>query len=904
MPAATAFMDGGQTEAGRRELEAGAALLDGPGSQAIHWERAGNALLESGWKREAASCFRKALQLHRSVDGTSSAVAFTLLQLCRTDFRKHVAEAEEAVAIYRDIEGDQGIETAGALVQLAYQLYYRSQYDRAEARCRAALKVVEQRAPDGQLAVQLYSVLGLALFNQGDFEAARKAFHRELESARRVAPQGPELAYAYNHLGLIAKNLGNYRAARSWYLRALTIYRSCRPGGIEVAGMLNNLGNLAMKQEDFAGALGYHEEALEIRERLHPGGADVAASLNNLGSAERQMGKLGAAREHLERALEIKRAKAPGTWTLANTLTELGMTATAQERFQEAGRLFAEAREIRERVAPGNPGAADIVFLQGTLARRRGRMKECERLWRRAIAITESIEGDLPLSEHELSRFGARFYLFYGALARLLVERGQNEEAFTLMERARARALRSMLVGAQSVPPGVPARLWSSYRQVLRKIERARTEQARLVSASPDALDSSGPAADIRRLVTRRDRLRQEILAVAPRLGKLAPATAPSIDEVRRALEPGTLILSYVVGEEQTVLFVLGDSASGIPLRTFSIPVGSSELERRVGILHAFIARGRDDPTIDDALVTQARKLFQLLVEPARAEIEPSRRLLIVPDGPLREAPFSALVLPGERLTFLGVWKPLFFDPSAGAFLALKARRGEGPGGTGIVAFGDPEYPSGSSTVRALRLGPLEGSRREVQRIAARFGEETQLFLGSQATEERLRSLRGGVRYLHLAVHARSDARFPLESALLFSMGAAPGAPPGRDGVLHAWEIMDGLHLDADVITLSGCSTGCGERVAGEGVLGLARAFQYAGARTVVAAQWPVDDRATCELMDRFYSELVEGAGTAETLRHAQEIMASAPLRLESGEVLDLRHPFHWAAFQVIGCWR
>ncbi len=889
-------------EEAREELRAGGTLITPPSLRAVFWERAGNALLQSGRRAAAGRAFARALELHSAVDDRSPALAFTLLQLCRTAHRLHGAKAKKAVAIYRALQGE-GMQTARALHGLASCRYARSRYDLAEASSRKALAIVDELGPESPLLTGVLGLLGRTVLHQGDFKQARKLFRRELEAAERLAPGGPPMGYAYNHLGLVAKLLGQYQEARSSYLDGLAIYRACRPGGIEVAGTLNNLGNVAMKEDDLSTSLLYHREALAIRKRLHPGGADVAASLNNIGVVERQMDRLDAAREHLEMALELKRTITPGSLTLSNTLAELGMVATAQRLLSEAERLYAEAREIRERIVPGSPQVADIVFLQGELARRAGHGPEAERLWKESLAIAERRGETLELSQDERSRFGARFYLFYGSLARLLVEENREEEAFNLMERARARALRAMLVGAGSIPAGVPGSLWISYCGIIRKIDSARANLARR-AAAPGVPDESQTALELRNLEDRRDRLARKLRAAAPRLSVLGATTSPTLAEVRRALDPGTVLLSYVVGKEQTLLFVTGAAGSGIPLRTVVIPAGFEELKRRIDILCAFIARGRTVDTVDPALITQARRLWGLLLAPAMEAIAPARLVLIVPDGPLRDAPFAVLVLPGEPVRFFGQWKPVFFDPSAGVFMALKARRHATQRGTRMVAFGDPDYPEDSEAVRALHLRPLDGSRSEVRWIAARFGDEARLYLGRDATEQRLRSLRGTARYLHLAVHARADGRFPLESSLFLSMPVASGDPPSRDGVLHAWEIMDAFHLDADVVTLSGCSTARGEPVGGEGVLGLARAFQVAGADTVVAARWPIPDRSTSVLMDRFYAGLVGGLNTAMALQNARKELLAGPIDPPEGTTLDARHPFHWAAFKVMGDWR
>jgi len=902
---------GALAEAGRRdealgEIKTGAELIADTSRRGVYWERAGDAFRQAGHNKLAAAAFTTALELHRDVDQDSCIVASTLLRLWRTDRRSHRAEVEEALAIYRGTEGS-GMEAASALSDLAYVDYLHGDFEGAEKSYREALAIVDRHAPDSPLHGDVLGRLGTAVLHQGDFEEARRCFREEREVAERVTPGTERVGHAATHLGLVAKVLGEYQVARSWYLRALAVYSSCRPGGVEVAGMLNNLGNVAMKTNDLTTALRYHKQALAIRERLHPDGGDVAASLNNLGLIERQLGRHDAARRYLEKALALKRRLAPGSLTLANTLIELGMVAVAQQQLDEAGRLDAEALAIRGRLAPNSPQVAEVLYLQGALALTERRLGDAEQLWRRAIRLVEQRQEELALSEDEQSRFGAKYYMFHSELALLLAGEGRGKEGFELVERARSRALRAMLLASQSVPNGVPGRLWASYRRSLQQIDRLRSDLAQRTVASRGANEDGPLIEELRRLELERDRMAAEVRTAAPRLAGLRPVTAPTLDQVRGALDPGSVLLSYVTGQKKSALFVVGPAAdAGGRLRVYSIPVGEEELRRRIDILHAFIVRGRETDTVDAALVAQGRRLFQLLIEPALRDVEKASRLLIVPDGPLREAPFAALVLPGLDVRYLGQWKPIFFSSSAGTLLALRTReKGRARQANGaLIAFGNPVYPQRSATVRAYGLTSLAGSRTEVKRIAASFGRSATVYLGREASEQRARSLTDAPRYLHFAVHARSDAVFPLQSALFLSMTARGDPPADNDGVLHAWEIMDGLHCNAEVVTLSGCSTGCGERVAGEGLLGLVRAFQYAGARTVVASQWPVGDRATAALMGLFYDGLRGGVPTAEALRRAQNALATAPIRLEDGKVLDARHPFHWAAFQVTGDWR
>jgi CHAT domain-containing protein len=222
-----------------------------------------------------------------------------------------------------------------------------------------------------------------------------------------------------------------------------------------------------------------------------------------------------------------------------------------------------------------------------------------------------------------------------------------------------------------------------------------------------------------------------------------------------------------------------------------------------------------------------------------------------------------------------------------------------------LVAFGDPKYPalSGdqpetlanpearSAARRGYSFAPLPGTRTEVQSIAELFPKQAAVYVGDHATEERAKAIGKEVRYIHFATHGFLDERVPLNSALALTI---PGSPAdGQDnGLLQAWEIFEGLRIDADLVVLSACETALGKEMGGEGLVGLTRAFQYAGAHSIVASLWSVADESTPELMKRFYGYLKAGRTKDEALRAAQI------------DALRTSHPFHWAAFQLIGDWK
>jgi len=408
--------------------------------------------------------------------------------------------------------------------------------------------------------------------------------------------------------------------------------------------------------------------------------------------------------------------------------------------------------------------------------------------------------------------------------------------------------------------------------------ERERV-QPRLQGLSPsrDAVEIDRLVGQLRDLHRRRELWKERVRECAPHYAALQYPVALDAPGVAAALDPGTVLLSYVVGPESTRLFVLAGGQAAP--RVYTIPAGADALQRRVADFRRLIRA--DDPAPVRALRRQGRALFDLLMAPAEAEIGAAARVLISPDGPLHALPFGAL---SRKKGYVVEWRPFHLVNSVTLYAEL--RRGRRPPEqepARLMFFGDPRPGPGY----ARRFAPLPGSRREARAIAREFPRSVESYLGAAATEGLARRTGGALRAVHFATHATIDERLPLDSGLVLSPG------PGKEnGLLQAWEIFDGVRFDADLVTLSGCETAVG----GEGLMGLTRAFLYAGARSVLASLWGVSDFSTPELMDRFYRHLAAGAAKDEALRAAQVEMIHAGGRRAQ--------PDNWAAFELFGDWR
>jgi hypothetical protein len=221
------------------------------------------------------------------------------------------------------------------------------------------------------------------------------------------------------------------------------------------------------------------------------------------------------------------------------------------------------------------------------------------------------------------------------------------------------------------------------------------------------------------------------------------------------------------------------------------------------------------------------------------------------------------------------------------------------------VAFGDPVYGDSPEpeqvaraavhtrdyfTHRGLKFRRLPHSGEEAQAVADIFAPDSQALVGEQATEEMAKKEVGKARLVHLACHGYIDPDRPMDSALVLSLPTDLESA-AENGFLQTYEVYK-LRLNADLVTLSGCETGLGKELGGEGIMGLTRAFMYAGTPSVVVSLWKVSDESTAELMEAFYTELKQGTSKDVALQRAMQQLRSDP---------KYEHPYYWAPFVLVG---
>jgi len=743
------------------------------------------------------------------------------------------------------------------------------------------------------------------LIETGQYGLARRKL---LEAARlwRQSRQPERAAQALRRLAEQDHRAGRWQAALQSYRQLLELKPLSRYDKVTA---LNSAAQICTSLRQFDFALNYFRRALSLaRQKSEP--QERTTALIGLATIYATQGDSHQARKYLDDARRLnwgdgsKQTGGPAFYLIGQSYREQRQVneaqqafAQARERYQRAGDQAGEALSLcalsEARLAAGQPNEALEQATQAvTLARG---LKDSEPQWRawlalaraqRARAQTEaavtsyfraigSIEKQRLLA---LSADSLRIAMLaerqspYRELAVLLLLRGSADEAFKSIEHARARATLDLL--AQTRRERMPVDANGALRELVQRIARLRAE----------ILSSSLPRERRRALQTELAEAEQRLEEArwdieAKRLKHFTrPVTLKHVQETM--LRPQEVLLEFFLGEERSYGWLISAAES----HWIDLP-GQKEIEAKVQPYLETLSLRPHNLYLERALAKQrelGEQIFRLLLGPLAERLKTGQQLLIMPDGLLYYLPFETLVRDGR---YLIEDHEISYAPSASVLSVLRSTIGDSPGSKPmtLLAFGDPFFARD-------RLPQLPHTRAEALGIGELFPpERRRLYLGALATEQSLKRERlRNYRWLHFATHSLIDEHFPARSGVVLT----PDRNSVEDGFLEMREIAE-LDLDCDLVALSACQTGRGQLVTGEGIVGLARSFLYAGARAVAVSLWNVSDAATAQLMSDFYRRLAASSSAPSALRQA---------KLESlrGNQAT-RHPYYWAPFIIVG---
>jgi CHAT domain-containing protein len=789
----------------------------------------------------------------------------------------------------------------------AIQYYYLGNADKRIELLERAAKAIEKMASmEGVAMGRLERDLQITFHNLaavyaqlGDFEAAIRVYRRVIALKEQLPnPEPVYLAPSYAELGKVYVEMAQWDEAQRWYEKALNIIPKTDPAFVKrapeylhfLAKIQYALGNLDQALANIRFAKTLAPRALEAENEALTGAIFF------------QQEKINQAIPFFERALRMALEQPAGKQKLiaelyeqlANCNFKQGNFAAVIPRLN-AGLVFLSGKEVP---------VDDLFFLPEKDAVHFP--FEVIRLLERKVALLHTMSDTANLAEQQaIQDYSSRAYalalalcqaqiatfkkddskLFWVdkmsglvhrqvALQAAIFQKNQNEKAlakaFEAAETLKAGVLREAVADARalssiSLPDNLEGRLGAL------KLSCAKLRRKLAASPGDSSLQQQLFVAE-RGLELANDSLFDLLKNSSIGLGIQAQH---SLKDAQQLLDPGTQLIQYVRSEEQLVVFSIQKEKADL----FVVNDIAGILEN-ISLLHKQLK----NPDIGNtaSLSAACSGLYRQLLQPL-GSLKPS--LIIVPDGPLFQIPFAALINGETHALPLSEWPWLVKQHSirysaSSAFLATDVRV-------------DKQVKENWLGVAPVRFGnglqPLPLSQGELEIVGKALGEKGHVLEGSSASKTAfMTALDDHQAIIHLSTHAASNGNYPENSWLAF-------AGEGDTARMYLDELY-GLPLRTRLLVLSACETQAGKLSRGEGIMSLARAFRYAGAQAVMATLWPSDELASSLVMEQFYTRLAEGLPQDEALRLAQQHYL-----YEANLPEDKMHPAYWAPFVFTG---
>jgi CHAT domain-containing protein/tetratricopeptide (TPR) repeat protein len=752
------------------------------------------------------------------------------------------------------------------------------------------------------------------LNNIGIYYQQRSCFSQAIDNYERAIAilqiDGDPLTEAecLNNLGLVYRELGNLGRAEFYLSRALTIDRNMG-SPLAICIDLENLGTVFLRKGiekqsriDLQRSFDLFREGLSL---LSPAEIDhqvLIAALNNIGMALIKLKEYPEARRYLLRARSLCEGENHEA-DRSQVINNIALSYLEQQDAAEALTHYELAFELASKQS-SDTVLLGCCFGLGQCYEKNKDFSRALFYYRKAVEIFEGQRSGLSAEPSSLG-FARNKSAIYGKPIQILAALYATDpsattltELFNLAERAKARVflekVRESFVDESTESQSVLLERRETISQNIRELTR-RLRERRLPEEEVRVLTNELGLEEEDYL-----RIASEIRLHTDRLHKEWGADIKDLRDVQGMLQSeNAIVLEYYLDEPSSYLIWISRSKAGV----CSLPA-RREIEESV---RAYIRYASTRALDIDAGIRPAERIFRLLVPFDQDGNDLSgRALIVIPDGILCQLPFEALRIPsGLGSKYLIETTPVSYCPSASSLLLLRDARRRIRWKKDLLAVGGPTYSrhdgqsgrvfrksvEGNSSIQnepGEYLSELPFSKKEVVDISRFFASNTvDVLTGKDANETGFKhTILGDYRIIHLACHGILDMPSPLRSALILSQPD----PSKEDGLLQTREIY-GLAINAGMVVLSACQSGLGPLEGGEGLMAIARPFFFAGARSLVASLWPINDRATVFFMHEFYRYLVQGRSASESLQGAKISMLNSVWR----------HPFFWASFLLQG---
>jgi CHAT domain-containing protein/predicted negative regulator of RcsB-dependent stress response len=871
---------------------------------------------------EAESLLHEAIEkadLNGYVAG--KAEALLVLSFCQNyhDYAVALATADQAFALWQSLDNKLGMARSHA----AKAHYYLAQNNLTEAtksneeslRLWRELNVNEEEA-------EVLILLGFIEYRKGAWQgvltylAQAQAMLDETAEPYKMGQINAGIGEAFLELDLPESGLAKLLEAQNYFHKAQN-QRAVNVVNWDIGTAYYLMGNqaegIATLQRTLLDAEAIKDISLE------------AMCHDFLGRTFLQTNDIGNALKHFETALELY-TRVSKQMEAARTRSLIGEVFVKQGRIKEA-RTFHLTALNSFRAFADHVNESATLYALGRLELSQNNLNAAEEHLRQSIAVTEDIRR-VSSSSDLTAAFSATVHDRYEAYIECLMRQhhlrpdmGLAKRAFELSEQGRARSLSELLRATHTnLVPGVDPRLAEQEKSLRQELRVKEDSKVALLAhpykkAALEAIDI-----ELNGLRRQYDLLLGNIRREHPSYGQISRPIGWTLREIQEhvVMDDDTLLLEYSLGQQHSFVWAVTRDR----LTTYELPGREAIIKDAVEVQRWLVTKPESRTQQESPIAS----FSQIVLGPLRSDLT-KRRMIIIADGPLNYIPFQALIVPGKSEPLVVNYE-VINAPSASIVGEIRQEAKQRSPRRTLAAFGDPVFASSYAQTKAeangeplnamqvaassawqtaLRDIELNGDRfepsvitrlfyakRELANLREAAGSDSLVASEFDATREKLLTTDlTSYSILHFATHGFLDPKRPEKSGLVLSTVDRDGKE--LNGFVGLQDIYQ-LRAPVDLVVLSACQTGLGKDVRGEGLLGLTRGFMYAGASSVVASLWKVDDEATAALMKQFYENLLhKGMTPSAALREAQNTIRQRP---------EWSAPYYWAAFTLQGEYR
>ncbi len=786
----------------------------------------------------------------------------SMLRLSTGELTMSMDQVDQAMELYEK-DRPEGEGMMEALLIKSKILEITGREDRALILLERSMQIAEEL---DYKTFRQKQVKGDIYTKQGDPEGAVEIFQEALGEAKATNII-PQMIWAHIKLADAFQMIGNIRQYNYHLREAQKLREKMEQASAQLPSLDMRMGDIRNAYDLYnqrGAALGANIAGLKLAESMHEEGLmDSAAILVN------KVYDYFVAENIIE-----GQARALVLWS--RILLATGARGDAIDKLDQCETLSLTP-ELSWQAA----------YTRGIIEYENGNNRKAEQQLKMAIEIIESLRGEISRSEFKWYFLDNKVDV-YDAYVSLLTDENRIQESFTINEKARSRTFLDLLA-QQSVIQMEDDSLIRREKNLLREISyiQALMNQYEMEKKSYDFLIKKKEKLDQEYLINFR-----QLVDTQPGYARLKTIDPVGLAEIQSVIDSDLALLEMWSGKDNLYTWVI--TRDGIDLKKF--PISRREVKRQAAFIRNSITFG-----LEDELFAGLRKLLEDLTLDIQEITKGYGNLVIVPHGPLHFIPFQALY-DGEA--FLLESKLMSYAPSASVFYYVMSR----------------EISERSVSFMGMALGelniegfdPLPGTAMELEQLSQLYDQGDIAYAGD-IKEESFKEKASEHKTIHIATHGVLNSHNPNKSYVLMAKSE------NDDGRLSVEEIYN-IKLNADLVALSACETGLGDLSTGDELVGLSRAFLYAGTSAVVVSLWQVDDISTSILMTRMHQLLDAGYSSSAALAQAQRDLLNS--NFEYGQSRGMRSvrwhqnirsqldggvgekyvsPYFWAPFILIG---